>query len=300
MMRPTAKQDAIASRFRLDRPPTLLAHVSSHALVSFCRLRTEKAGHGLIKNVAYEEAYVFHVALASMNSVEVWANGRHHAFCDAPPGTTFFLDLSTSPVVRLDRPFDSLRFYISKASLDELAYEKGFRRADTLTASAFGSYDQVMYGLAQAVAAAMENADEPAMFADYIALAFHTHVCKTYGGREFGRRCLRGGLAPRQLRRVTEAVDANLGGDPCISMLAKDCGLSASHFARAFRQSTGMAPHQWLIKRRIECAKSLLLSDRSLAEIAIVCGFADQSHLTRHFTRSEGSSPAHWRRLNRR
>ena len=212
----------------------------------------------------------------------------------------FLLDLTTSPVVKLDKPFDTLRFYISKASLDELAYEKGFRRADTLTAPAFSQYDPVMYGLAQTVAAAMENADESAMFADYIALAFHTHVCKTYGGRDFGRQCLRGGLAPRQLHRVTEAVDANLGGDPSISTLAKECGLATSHFARAFRQSTGMAPHQWLVKRRIECAKSLLLGVRSLAEIAISCGFADQSHLTRHFSRSEGFSPALWRRLNRR
>ncbi|HEY3841176.1 MAG TPA: AraC family transcriptional regulator [Bryobacteraceae bacterium] len=299
-MRLTAKQDAIASRFRLDRPPTVLAHVSSHALVSFCRLRTEKFGHGLIENIGYEEAYVFHVSLASQNTVEVWTNGKRHAYFDAPPGATILVDLTTNPVVRLDRPFDTLRFYISKALLDELAFEKGFRRADTLRAPAFGQYDPVMYGLAQTVAAAMENADEPAMFADYIALAFHTHVCKTYGGRDFGRQCLRGGLAPRQLRRVTEAVDANLSGDPSVSTLAKECGLSTSHFARAFRQSTGMAPHQWLIRRRIEFAKALLLGDRSLAEIAIACGFADQSHLTRHFARSEGSSPARWRRLNRR
>src|SRR5271170_2918410 len=157
MMRLTAKQDAIASRFRLDRPPTLLAHVSSHAPVSFCRLRTEKSGHGLIENVAYEEAYVFQVQLAPMNSVEVWENGRHHAIFDAPPGATLLLDLTTNPVTRLDRPFDTLRIYLSKASLDELAYEKGFRRADALAAPIFGQYDPVMYGLAQTVAAAMEN-----------------------------------------------------------------------------------------------------------------------------------------------
>jgi AraC family transcriptional regulator len=79
--------------------------------------------------------------------------------------------------------------------------------------------------------------------------------------------------------------------------LAKECRLSISHFARAFRQSTGETPHRWLLKRRIEAAKELLLSSElAIAEIALDCGFSDQSHLTRVFSVMVGASPGVWRR----
>jgi AraC family transcriptional regulator len=73
--------------------------------------------------------------------------------------------------------------------------------------------------------------------------------------------------------------------------------LSTSYFARAFRTSTGLAPHQWLAHRRVEVAKYLLRQQRgSLREIALACGFSDQSHFTRVFTRIVGSSLGAWRR----
>jgi AraC-like DNA-binding protein len=74
-------------------------------------------------------------------------------------------------------------------------------------------------------------------------------------------------------------------------------GLSAKHFARAFRQSTGVPPHRWLIEKRIERAKALLLGGGlSLAEIALACGFADQSHFTAAFRRGTGITPGAYRR----
>jgi AraC-like DNA-binding protein len=75
------------------------------------------------------------------------------------------------------------------------------------------------------------------------------------------------------------------------------CGLSVGHFARAFRQSTGLAPHAWLLRTRVERAKIMLRRPgASLALIAQACGFADQSHFTRVFSRQVGVSPAAWRR----
>jgi AraC-like DNA-binding protein len=103
---------------------------------------------------------------------------------------------------------------------------------------------------------------------------------------------------PWQLRRVREFIESHLDGDPSIQDLARECRLSGSHFARAFRQATGVPPHRWLTQRRIERAKELLLENRfELAEIALACGFVDQSHLTRAFAQSEGCSPGKWRRL---
>jgi AraC-like DNA-binding protein len=89
---------------------------------------------------------------------------------------------------------------------------------------------------------------------------------------------------------------ADLGRDILLSEVADLCGLSATHFARAFRQSTGTSPHRWLLDLRIEHAKRLLLEDGTLSEVALTCGFADQSHFTRTFTKHIGIRPGRWRR----
>ena len=79
--------------------------------------------------------------------------------------------------------------------------------------------------------------------------------------------------------------------------LAQACRLSVSYFARAFRISTGLPPHRWLLHRRVERAKDLLAgTGLSLSEIALSCGFADQSHFTRIFCQMVGATPAAWRR----
>jgi AraC family transcriptional regulator len=139
-----------------------------------------------------------------------------------------------------------------------------------------------------------------ALLQESIALAFHAHVMHRYGDGLGIEASVSTGLAPWQLRRACAFIDAHLRGDPSVSDLAKECRLSTSHFARAFRQATGMPPHRWVMKRRIERARELLLEgELDLAELALACGFADQSHFTRTFGRSEGHSPGKWRRLRR-
>ena len=106
-----------------------------------------------------------------------------------------------------------------------------------------------------------------------------------------------GGLAPWQLRRAKEILNANIVGYISIAHLAAECGLSTCHFARSFRHSTGISPHRWLMHRRVERATELLKQSRlSIIDIALSCGFADQSHLTRVFTSVHGSAPGRWRR----
>ena len=109
----------------------------------------------------------------------------------------------------------------------------------------------------------------------------------------------RGGLAPWQERRAKELMSATLNEQIPLSRLASECGLSVRHFARAFRLSTGMPPHRWLLKYRVDHAKKLMrMRAWSLADIASFCGFADQSHFTRVFTANGGVSPGLWRRMN--
>ena len=108
----------------------------------------------------------------------------------------------------------------------------------------------------------------------------------------------RPGLGARwQERRAKEILSANLDGSVPLKDVARECRLSVSHFSRAFRRTMGVAPHNWLLGRRIEVAKEKLRDRRlSLSDVALVCGFADQSHLTRVFTGMVGVSPGAWRR----
>jgi AraC family transcriptional regulator len=103
-----------------------------------------------------------------------------------------------------------------------------------------------------------------------------------------------------KLQRQVNLINVNLAHDLSIAEIAHECGLSSGYFARAFKRSTGVPPYQLLTKMRVERAKELLKDPRcELADIALLCGFVDQSHFTRVFSRSEGYSPGRWRRLHR-
>lgn len=107
----------------------------------------------------------------------------------------------------------------------------------------------------------------------------------------------RNGLAPWALRRVLAHIEANLGAAIRNKDLADIARLSTYHFNFAFRNSVGDSPHAYIIRRRIERAQGLMLSSgKSLSDIALECGLADQAHLTRLFSRIVGESPAAWRR----
>lgn len=110
-----------------------------------------------------------------------------------------------------------------------------------------------------------------------------------------------GGLAPWQMLRLDSYVEAHLGEDLSLASLAREVGISRSHFSRSFRQTLGQSPFEWLREKRIERAKRLLLEGAlSVAEVAIATGFADQAHLTRAFGRIVGVPPGAWQRVRRR
>jgi AraC-like DNA-binding protein len=105
------------------------------------------------------------------------------------------------------------------------------------------------------------------------------------------------GLSPGAKRRVLEYMDAHFDEQLTLESLARVAGLSVHHFARAFRQSTGEPPHQYLLRRRIDRATELLKQpELPLSEIALAVGFSDHSHFARHFRRLVGMTPraARW------
>jgi transcriptional regulator GlxA family with amidase domain len=107
---------------------------------------------------------------------------------------------------------------------------------------------------------------------------------------------MRGGLPPRALRRVREYVEAHLEENVSIHALAGTAGLSMYHFARAFKQSQGLTPHDYLVQCRVRRAQELLAgTDLPISEIALASGFSDQSHCARRFREHVGVTPSDYR-----
>jgi transcriptional regulator GlxA family with amidase domain len=91
----------------------------------------------------------------------------------------------------------------------------------------------------------------------------------------------------------------HLDGDVALAELAKECGLSPGRFTRAFKKSFGVPVRRYLLHRRVDAAKSLLLhSNESLLTVALEAGFTDQPAFNRSFREIVGTSPGQWRRAN--
>jgi AraC family transcriptional regulator len=129
-----------------------------------------------------------------------------------------------------------------------------------------------------------------AKFADAMLLALGGQLMRLFGQANAAPK---GGITGRQLRVVTDYVDAKLEHEIAVIQLAELAGLSEAHFARAFKQTTGLSPHKYIIERRLERGKRLLADTQdSVAQIALACGFSDQAHFARNFSQHYGSSPS--------
>lgn len=107
-------------------------------------------------------------------------------------------------------------------------------------------------------------------------------------------------LAPWQERKAKEILAGCLLSRLYIADVAEQCGLSRSHFSRAFKQATGLAPREWALRLRIERARELLANGAApISQVSQECGFADQSHFCRSFRKLVGCTPKRWRQSSR-
>jgi AraC family transcriptional regulator len=104
-------------------------------------------------------------------------------------------------------------------------------------------------------------------------------------------------LPQRKLRNIQDLIETRLAADLTLQELAAEIGYSRSHFLRMFRATTGMTPHRYVLRRRVERARQLLEQvELSIAEVAFRCGFSSQAHLTLAFRNEFGITPAEYRR----
>jgi AraC family transcriptional regulator len=130
------------------------------------------------------------------------------------------------------------------------------------------------------------------LYRDAISQALAAAV--THGVRH---RPLRGGLTAAQLRRVIEFIQQHLDRDLNVAQLAETAQLSSAHFSQMFRSSTGYAPHQYVLRARIERAKQMLrTAEARVIDVAVSCGFETPQHFSRVFKKLCHATPTRYRR----
>ncbi len=255
-------------------------------------------GH-LHVDMGRQDAFYVIVQLCDHPAHEYWTDGRPAPAPVSPRGSVHIADLNEAPSALLVDPFDSLNMFIPRAFLKELAEDVGAGPVSALAVpQPWTTEDPVLSELSPALVAALSDqiACGP-LFADRLVTSMALHVAERYGGMGGRAVALPGRLAPWQERRARDMLAANLAKDVTLADIATECGLSVAHFSRAFKASVGTTPHAWLQGRRLDRSMELLTrAELSLAEIAIQCGFADQSHFTRAFSAVEQVSPGMWRR----
>jgi AraC family transcriptional regulator len=297
MIETGAYGERMAGYLHLSEPPIHARLGSGKSELAVTRLHAPNGFSDLTRPIPLEKAFSIHLHLRANRGGRLWLSGKLVPTGQRPSGGATILDLEQDPVAFFPNPIDVVQFYIPRVALKEFAYENRTAPVSTLRWP-HCEMDTTLKHLGMTVLSAIERRKPaPKIFLDYIGQTILAHATYVYGGTQATPSPIRGHLPPWQARRAKEFLTANLDGDVSLASVAAECNLSISHFAHAFQRTFGRPPHRWLMDRRIDVVKNLLLCSRlTLAEIASKCGFADQSALSRSFKRGLGESPGEWRR----
>lgn len=271
-------------------PPTLeLPFAVTHLNCS--KLRREKT-----EAIPAEDAFSILHQLKDLEGHDCWTGGQKRFSGAFAAGTASVMNLHNNPQCAFTGTFEALQFYVPRVVLDDFFYEHNGGIVDTLRWPR-DQDDPTLAALSRVLLAVTEqSAAASQLFLDQLGLSVIAHVAQSYGGLNPRRSRAEPGLAPWQQRRAVELMHARISDQITMEEIARECQLTPSHFSRAFRLSFGSAPHRYLADLRVTEAKRLMTGTAlPLADIALMCGFAEQSHLTRVFSRLVGASPGAWR-----
>lgn len=135
------------------------------------------------------------------------------------------------------------------------------------------------------------------LYTESLANLFAIHLLRNYCTTPATIRTYEGGLSKFQLKPALDYIKDNLNNELSLETIASELNLSHYYFCSLFKQSIGVSPWQYVIKQRVERAKQLLKnSELAISEVALACGFSNQSHLNKHFSKATGIAPNRYRR----
>jgi AraC family transcriptional regulator len=244
-------------------------------------------------------ALLVSISLKSLPSsgYQVWTADKLIATSIVRPFRSNVIDFDSQPSCWAGNAFDYVHYSVPRKGLDDIAEDFGFGRVSDYRLAVLED-DLVVAQITKSILPFLGRNDHLSVLAlDRFSLILGAHVIQRYGVLQKAARHSNGGLAPWQKRRASELLHENMHGRIRLSDVARECGLSVSHFARSFKTSFGTSAHQWLIRHRIDHAKQLMIqTSMSLIEIAVQSGFNDQAAFTRTFHEFVGVSPGRWRR----
>jgi AraC family transcriptional regulator len=181
--------------------------------------------------------------------------------------------------------------YLNKVAQESFAFDPGQVRLKTVE----GQRDPVITSIAGALMREVMSGDAGSrLYAESLANLVAVHLLRNYTDHPELIEAEKVNVAPRSVIQAMKYIHDNYPNDVRLADIAGAAHLSPYHLTRVFKKATGVSPHRYLVQVRVNSARSLLTAgagDRSLAEIASAVGFADQSHLTRHFKRMLGMTP---------
>jgi AraC family transcriptional regulator len=231
---------------------------------------------------------------------QLWTADKHIPTSIVPSYRSNVIDFDLEPKCWAGSAFDYVHYSVPREGLDHIADDLGFGRVSEYRLAVLED-DLALAQITKSIVPFLGRGDRlSALALDQFSLILGAHLIQRYGVLRKSARPSKGGLAPWQRRRATELLHENTHGRIKLSDVARECGLSVSHFARSFKTSFGISAYQWLIRHRIDRAKELMnRTALSLTEIANQTGFSDQAAFTRTFHQLVGISPGRWRRQTR-
>ena len=236
-----------------------------------------------------------HVVLRGSVRYEVRTRGKTLEFA-ATSGTIFVLPRGTVDEIRWSGPTHriaaALHPRLLANALDETAHLSEIELTEHWNLT-----DPNLMAVLLAMSSDLE-AGSPAgkMYGEALANALAVYLLKRYAVKAYVPAVYGGGMPRYRLSRVIDYIQENLSGDLALAQLAAVAGMSPHYFAELFRQSTGRAPHQYVLLQRINLAKERLRDpQRSVIDAGLDAGFQNSSHFSRVFRKWVGVSPSAFR-----
>ncbi|MDJ0707246.1 MAG: AraC family transcriptional regulator [Leptolyngbyaceae cyanobacterium MO_188.B28] len=243
--------------------------------------------------------HVLSLNLGHHNSRQVTRIGRQEYDGPLPPGTFFLAAADDTPCHWVWESVDeTIAFAVDPLHLQTVAAENGYVAPERLELKhvLFGMDPQMEMLAKQYHAEMQQEGLGGRLYCESLGNLFLLHLLRNYCHQPPKFRRYATGLGDKRLKRVLAYIDAHLPENIGLQELAVVADLSQCHFSEMFKQSLGVPPYRYVLLQRIERAKRYLQQGNlPINEIALLCGFADQSHLTKHFKKSVGMTPRAFR-----
>ena len=214
-------------------------------------------------------------------------------------GDVYIVPAGMSTVWEIEGAITALLVRVPQALLEKVASETERDGSATEIVPRLLTRDPQIEHIAWALKAEFEGGDtNGGLFLDSLGTALALHLLARHSSRSLAPDPVKGGMPVPRLRKLLAYIEDNLDGPLTLASLAEVVDLSSSHLRALFRQSMGLSVHQYVVRRRVERARTLLESGKhSSTEVALASGFAHQSHLARQMRRILGVTPTEVRRL---